>query len=69
MPVPVEKSNCYLRIKFPNDINLPDPENENEINVKYTTEVKLNMMSRKFYEIYEDDSSKRDLKSEITDRF
>jgi hypothetical protein len=31
MPIPIEKSSdgCYMRIKFPNDITLPDPEDEN----------------------------------------
>jgi hypothetical protein len=47
MPIPIEKSTegCYLRIKFPNDITLPNPDDEAATALIFQTEAN-NMMTK-----------------------
>jgi hypothetical protein len=47
MPIPIEKSTegCYMRIKFPNDITLPNPDDEDEKALIFQT-LEENMMTK-----------------------
>jgi len=48
MPVPIDKTGCYLKIKFPRDIALPDPNDDN-LALTYQS-AEDNMMSNIFGE-------------------